>query len=97
MPASGTAGETEGVWAYGSLSTQAEVPEPRRKDGEVRWYSQVRGWGVIAHSEGDIFVHFGAILAPGYRSLEETQKVEFKLDSGRQGLLRRASSARVVP
>lgn len=96
VPGHGASGGVERLWAYGSMSSQAAVAEPYRRDGEVRWFSATRGWGVIAHSEGDIFVHFGAIAGSGYRSLEEAQTVEFELDSGRQGLLRRARSVRVV-
>ncbi|HEX4094796.1 MAG TPA: cold-shock protein, partial [Trebonia sp.] len=34
---------------------------------------------------GDVFVHFSAIEANGYRSLEENQKVEYSVTQGPKG------------
>ena len=64
-------------WVYGSLSDWAIAPEPRRADGEVRWFLDDLGWGLIAHHEGDLFVLFSAIDGTGFRSLREGQRVIF--------------------
>ena len=60
-------------WEYGSLAQVPVSPEPPRADGAVRWYLDDLGWGVIAHHQGDLFVHFSSIIGEGYRNLEEGQ------------------------
>jgi CspA family cold shock protein len=46
-----------------------------------------KGYGFITPEDGskDVFVHFSAIAAEGYRSLEEGQKVEFDVTQGQKG------------
>lgn len=48
-------------------------------NGTVKWFNNEKGFGFIANDNGgeDVFVHFSAIQAPGYKSLEEGQKVTF--------------------
>jgi CspA family cold shock protein len=46
--------------------------------GTVKWFNASKGYGFITPEEGaDVFVHFSAIQADGYRSLNEGDKVEF--------------------
>ena len=53
----------------------------------VKWFNGSKGYGFIARSGGDdVFVHFSAIQADGFRSLEEGQKVEFEIEQGPKGL-----------
>lgn len=56
--------------------------------GKVKWFNAEKGYGFIASDEGkDIFVHYSAIQADGFRSLEEGQKVSFEIvesDRGQQ-------------
>ncbi len=55
--------------------------------GTVKWFNAVKGYGFIGRDDGeDVFVHFSAIQAEGYRKLEEGQQVEFDLESGPKGL-----------
>jgi CspA family cold shock protein len=55
--------------------------------GTVKWFNADKGFGFIARDDGDdVFVHFSAIQASGYRSLEEGQQVEFDLVQGPKGL-----------
>ena len=84
------------VWAYGTIAEVPVPPDPPRADGEVRWYLDDLGWGVIAHHEGDLFVLFMSIegTGPGYRELREGQRVEFTLSDGRQAMFRRAEHVR---
>lgn len=58
-----------------------------RITGTVKWFNGSKGYGFIARSGGDdVFVHFSAIQADGFRSLEEGQKVEFEIEQGPKGL-----------
>ena len=84
-------------WTYGTLSSSSIALEPPRADGEVRWYLDDLGWGVIAHREGDLFVLFSSIQGSGYRSLREGERVTFDVAEGRQGKFRRAERVRSTP
>ena len=56
--------------------------------GTVKWFNAEKGFGFIAQDGGgaDVFVHFSAIQADGYRSLDENQRVEFDVAQGPKGL-----------
>ena len=46
--------------------------------GKVKWFNSEKGFGFITSEEGkDIFVHFSAIQADGYKTLEEGQTVDY--------------------
>ena len=63
--------------------------------GTVKWFNADKGYGFIAVDGGrDVFVHFSAIQADGYRTLEEGQRVELGIDQGERGP--QASSVRPV-
>jgi CspA family cold shock protein len=54
--------------------------------GTVKWFNSGKGYGFIAREGGpDVFVHFTAIQADGFRTLEEGQKVEFTIEQGQKG------------
>ena len=54
--------------------------------GKVKWFNSEKGFGFITSEEGkDIFVHFSAIQADGYKTLEEGQTVEFDIVEGDRG------------
>jgi len=55
--------------------------------GTVKWFNSEKGFGFIARDEGgpDVFVHYSAITADGYRSLDENQRVEFTAARGPKG------------
>jgi cold shock protein len=55
--------------------------------GMVKWFNGEKGFGFIAQDGGgpDVFVHYSAIAATGYRSLEENQRVEFEITQGSKG------------
>ena len=54
--------------------------------GKVKWFNAEKGFGFITSEEGkDIFVHFSAIQADGYKTLEEGQNVSFEITEGDRG------------
>jgi CspA family cold shock protein len=55
--------------------------------GTVKWFNGEKGFGFIEQDGGDadVFVHYSAIAAEGYRSLDENQRVEFEVTQGQKG------------
>jgi CspA family cold shock protein len=76
-------------WSF-SIEVAANMP-----CGTVRWFSDAKGFGFIAPEDGsaDVFVHFSAIAAKGFRSLQEGQRVSHEVTPGPKG----AQAATVVP
>ncbi len=59
---------------------------PERDTGTVKWFNATKGFGFIERTSGsDVFVHYSAIEAEGYRSLDEGQRVEFTVVEGDKG------------
>ena len=55
--------------------------------GTVKWFNESKGYGFLSQPEGeDIFVHYTAIQANGFRTLKEGQEVEFNVERGPKGL-----------
>lgn len=63
--------------------------------GTVKWFNDAKGFGFITpDGEGtDVFVHFSAIRAQGFRSLKEGQRVKFEIVQGPKGM----QAAEVTP
>jgi CspA family cold shock protein len=54
--------------------------------GTVKWFNDAKGYGFISRQNGeDVFVHFSAIQANGFRSLQEGQSVQFDVVKGPKG------------
>jgi len=58
-----------------------------RELGVVKWFNGEKGYGFIARDNGekDVFCHFSAINAEGFRTLREGQRVEFEVAQGEKG------------
>jgi CspA family cold shock protein len=55
--------------------------------GTVKWFNDSKGYGFIEQPAGeDVFVHFSAIIADGFRTLAEGQEVEFEVRQTDKGL-----------
>ena len=63
--------------------------------GFVKWFNNEKGFGFIEYKPNeDVFVHYSAIDAEGYKSLKEGDYVEFKLIETGKGL--QALNVRVI-
>jgi len=67
------------------------------KVGTVKWFNATKGYGFIAMDDGeDVFVHYSAIQASGYRELHEGQRVQFDVAKDPRGKGLRASNVQVI-
>jgi len=65
-----------------------------RITGTVKWFNRSKGYGFISREDGDdVFVHYSAIQAEGFRNLDEGQMVEFDVEDSPKG----PQAANVVP
>jgi CspA family cold shock protein len=55
--------------------------------GTVKWFNESKGYGFITPDSGgdDLFAHFSAIQAKGFKTLAENQKVSFDITTGPKG------------
>jgi CspA family cold shock protein len=58
-----------------------------RTNGRVKWFNDVKGYGFIERDGGsDVFVHYSAIQADGFRTLKPNDEVEFDVEEGPKGV-----------
>ena len=64
--------------------------------GKVKWFNDQKGYGFIAKEDGsgDVFVHFSAVEAEGFKTLAEGDNVEFDVIESDKGP--KASSVKKV-
>jgi CspA family cold shock protein len=55
--------------------------------GTVKWFNPTKGFGFIQPDDGsrDVFVHASSVEKAGIPPLHEGQKVDFAIESGRDG------------
>lgn len=55
--------------------------------GTVKWFNATKGYGFIAPDDGgkDSFLHISALERAGLSHVSEGQKLEYDLESGRDG------------
>ena len=72
--------------AAGTFFPLRQVREMARIQGTVKWFNDAKGFGFLAREGGpDVFVHFSAIQANGFKSLSEGDRVEFEIVQGEKG------------
>ncbi len=55
-------------------------------EGTVKWFSEKKGYGFITMEEGkDLFVHHSSIDMPGFKTLNEGEKVSFEVEETERG------------
>lgn len=57
--------------------------------GEVKWFSNERGYGFLTRDgmeNEEYFVHFTSIMMDGFKTLKPSQKVSFVLEQEEKGL-----------
>ncbi|HBB17693.1 MAG: hypothetical protein A3J94_14105 [Syntrophus sp. RIFOXYC2_FULL_54_9] len=60
--------------------------ENGRETGVVKWFNDKKGYGFISRDSGeDVFVHHSSIVAEGFRSLAEGDRVEFTVTQEQKG------------
>lgn len=55
--------------------------------GTVKWFNESKGFGFIAPDDGgkDLFAHFREIEGSGFKTLVESQRVQFEVTQGPKG------------
>ena len=54
--------------------------------GKVKWFNAAKGYGFITGDDGkEVFVHFSAIQADGFKTLDDDQQVEYDVNDGPKG------------
>ncbi len=79
-----------------SVAVQTRERRWRVTTGKVKWFDDAKGYGFIETEDGDVFVHYSAIVSnvPGRRSLYEGQEVELDVTPGPKGL--KAANVKVL-
>ena len=55
-------------------------------EGIVKWFSEKKGYGFLEQDDGrDVFVHYSSINTPGFKTLEDGQRVSFDVEENERG------------
>ncbi len=73
-------------YALPTLQRNLLPSETSQMNGTVKWFNNTKGYGFIGRTNGpDVFVHYSAIVAEGYKTLNEGDAVEFEIVQGAKG------------
>jgi len=73
--------------SLGQIATRVVTPDLSEGQGVVKFFNPGKGYGFISQAGGaELFVHFSNIIAEGFKTLEEGQKVSFEIRDGKRGL-----------
>ncbi|RIH84515.1 cold-shock protein [Calidithermus roseus] len=65
--------------------------------GKVKWFNAEKGYGFIEREgDTDVFVHYSAINAKGFRTLNEGDVVSFEVEAGKNGKGPQAANVTVL-
>ncbi len=79
--------DLESLGLEGILEEKKEVLRSMSLEGKVKWFNEAKGYGFIQQDNGpDVFVHFSAIAADGFKTLAEGQRVQFDIIEDEKGL-----------
>jgi CspA family cold shock protein len=68
------------------IPAQSQEGQELKVTGKVKWFNNAKGYGFIGQDGGaDVFVHYTAIVAEGYKTLQEGDPVEFEIVQGQKG------------
>jgi len=68
------------------IPAQFQEGQELKVTGKVKWFNNAKGYGFIGQDGGaDVFVHYTAIVAEGYKTLQEGDPVEFEIVQGQKG------------
>src|SRR5580658_7405246 len=71
---------------FSSTFQETRIGTSMAEQGTVKWFNDAKGYGFISRQNGeDVFVHFSAIQAGGFKSLQEGQTVQFDVTKGPKG------------
>lgn len=57
-----------------------------RIQGTVKWFNDAKGYGFISGDSGeDLFVHYSGIVADGFKTLKEGQRISCEITAGDKG------------
>jgi CxxC-x17-CxxC domain-containing protein len=69
-----------------SAPSAPSPPSSGRIQGAVKWFNESKGFGFIQDDGGEeVFVHFSAIQADGFKTLAQGERVEFDVVPGAKG------------
>jgi len=78
-----------------ALNKKFSRSDKKTMQGKVKFFNNSKGFGFITvEGIGDVFVHFSAIQADGYKQLSEGQSVELDIEDSPKG--KKAANVRVI-
>lgn len=56
--------------------------------GTIKWFNNAKGYGFVIGDDGqECFVHYSKIIAEGFKTLTEGDRVTYEVEDGEKGKL----------